>query len=131
MEDFLTQVWDVLSMVFGGIARSIERGITSLFGSSNARYIKKLQPQVDSINALESKYQAMTDAELREQTVKFRKRLAAGETWMTDAELREQTVKFRKRLAAAKPWRTCWSRRSPSAARPAAACWGCGTTTCR
>ena len=29
---------------------------------------------------LESKYQVMTDAELREQTVKFRKRLAAGET---------------------------------------------------
>ncbi len=54
--------------------------ITSLFGSSNARYIKKLQPTVDSINALESKYQAMTDDELREQTAKFRKRLAAGET---------------------------------------------------
>jgi preprotein translocase subunit SecA len=35
---------------------------------------------IDSINALESQYQAMTDAELREQTVKFRKRLAAGET---------------------------------------------------
>jgi preprotein translocase subunit SecA len=80
MEDFLTQLWDVLGMIFGGIARSIERGITSLFGSSNARFIKKLQPLVDSINALESKYQVMTDAELREQTVKFRKRLAAGET---------------------------------------------------
>lgn len=80
MEDFFTQVWDVLSLIFGGVARSIERGITSLFGSSNARYIKKLQPLVDSINALESKYQAMTDDELREQTVKFRKRLAAGET---------------------------------------------------
>ena len=80
MEEFFTQVWDVLSVVFGGLARGIERGITSLFGSSNARYLKKLQPTIDAITALEPKYQAMTDAELREQTVKFRKRLAAGET---------------------------------------------------
>ena len=80
MEEFFTQIWDVLTLVFGGLGRGIERGITSLFGSSNARYLKKLQPTVDAINALEPKYQAMTDAELREQTVKFRKRLAAGET---------------------------------------------------
>jgi preprotein translocase subunit SecA len=80
MEEFFSQLWDVLTYVFGGLGGGIERGITSLFGSSNARYLKKLQPAVDAINALESKYQAMTDAELAEQTVKFRKRLAAGET---------------------------------------------------
>ncbi|MEN6556538.1 MAG: SEC-C metal-binding domain-containing protein [Thermoguttaceae bacterium] len=80
MEEILSRIWDVLSYVFGGIGRSIERGITGLFGSSNARFLKKLQPTIDAINALESKYQAMTDAELREQTAKFRKRLAAGET---------------------------------------------------
>ena len=80
MEDFFSQVWDVLTYTFGGIGGAIERGITGLFGSSNARYLKKLQPTIDAINALEPKLQAMTDAELREQTVKFRKRLAAGET---------------------------------------------------
>ncbi|MBU4399538.1 MAG: preprotein translocase subunit SecA, partial [Planctomycetes bacterium] len=80
MEEFFSQIWDALTYVFGGIGRGIERGITSLFGSSNARFLKKLQPIIDAINALESKYQAMTDAELREQTAKFRKRLAAGET---------------------------------------------------
>ena len=80
MEEFLSQVWDVLGTLFGGIGRGIERGITSLFGSSNARFVKKLQPMVDAITALEPQYQALTDAELREQTVKFRKRLAAGET---------------------------------------------------
>src|SRR3972149_4086399 len=42
--------------------------------------MKKLQPIVDAISALESKYQEMTDAELKEQTIKFRKRLAGGET---------------------------------------------------
>jgi preprotein translocase subunit SecA len=80
MEELLSRIWDVLSYFFGGVGRGLERGITSLFGSSNARFLKKLQPTIDAINALESRYQAMTDAELREQTAKFRKRLAAGET---------------------------------------------------
>lgn len=80
MEEFLTRIWDTLTYIFGGLAGGIERSITGLFGSSNARFLKKLQPTVDAINALESKYQAMTDDELRDQTAKFRKRLTAGET---------------------------------------------------
>ncbi len=80
MEEVLSQIWDALGDIFGGIGGVIERSLTSLFGSSNARYIKKLQPMVDAIGALEPKYQAMTDAELKEQTAKFRKRLAGGET---------------------------------------------------
>jgi len=80
MEEVFTRIWDTLGYVFGGVGRAIERGVTSLFGSSNARFLKKLQPTIDAINALEPKYQAMTDAELREQTAKFRKRLTAGET---------------------------------------------------
>ncbi|MEI8371625.1 MAG: SEC-C metal-binding domain-containing protein [Planctomycetota bacterium] len=80
MEEVLSQIWDALGDIFGGISRAVERSLTSLFGSSNARYIKKMQPTVDAIGALEPKYQAMTDAELKEQTAKFRKRLAGGET---------------------------------------------------
>jgi preprotein translocase subunit SecA len=80
MEEILSQIWDAFGYFFGGIGRSIERVITSLFGSSNARYLKKLQPIIDAIRSLEPKYQAMTDEELRDQTAKFRKRLAAGET---------------------------------------------------
>ncbi len=80
MEETLGRIFDIVSDFFGGFARALERGITSLFGSSNARFLKKLHPTVQAIGDLEPKYQAMTDAELREQTVKFRKRLAAGET---------------------------------------------------
>ena len=80
MEEILSQVWDALGDIFGGMSRAVERSLTSLFGSSNARYIKKLQPIVAAIAALEPKYQTMTDAELKEQTPKFRKRLSAGET---------------------------------------------------
>ena len=72
--------WDALGDIFGGLGRAVERSLTSLFGSSNARYIRKMQPMVDAIGALEPKYQAMTDAESKEQTPRFRKRLAGGET---------------------------------------------------
>ena len=80
MEELLSQIWDAVGDIFGGMSRALERSATSLFGSSNARYIKKLQPMVAAIAALEPKYQTMTDAELKEQTAKFRKRLSGGET---------------------------------------------------
>ena len=51
----------------------------ALFGSSNDRYVKSLQPLVRQINALEPRFEAMTDSELRGQTAEFRRRLAAGE----------------------------------------------------
>jgi len=78
--EVLDQIWDIVGAVFGGVGRGVERGLTSVFGSSNARYLKKLQPKVAAIGAREPICQQMTDAELREQTDKFRKRLAAGET---------------------------------------------------
>jgi preprotein translocase subunit SecA len=78
--EILERLWELVGIFFGGIGRSVERVITSLFGSSNARYIRRLQTKVESINALEPTYQKMTDAELREQTVEFRRRLAQGET---------------------------------------------------
>jgi preprotein translocase subunit SecA len=80
MEEILTQIVDIVGTVFGGFGRMVERSLTGLFGSSNARYLKKLRPQVAAIGVLEPKYQAMTDAELAEQTAKFRQRLASGET---------------------------------------------------
>jgi len=80
MEETLGRIADGVGGFFNGIARGIERGITGLFGSSNARFLKKLQPMVQAIGELEPKYQALTDTELKEQTAKFRKRLAAGET---------------------------------------------------
>jgi preprotein translocase subunit SecA len=80
MEEVFSRILDGVSDAFTGLGKGLERTLTSLFGSSNARYLRKLQPQIDAINALEPKYQALTDAELREMTAKFRKRLAAGET---------------------------------------------------
>ena len=78
--EFLEQLWEVIGNFFTGLSRAVERGITSLFGSSNARYIKKLHPKIDAINALEPKYQAMSDGDLKQQTTLFRERLDQGET---------------------------------------------------
>lgn len=78
--ELLERIWEIVSLFFSSILRGFERTITTLFGSSNARYVKRLQAKVDAINALESKFQAMSDEELKAQTERFRERLAAGET---------------------------------------------------
>jgi preprotein translocase subunit SecA len=80
MEELISRVWDGVSDTMSVLGRGFERAVTGMFGSSNARYLRRLQPIVQAINDLEPKYQAMTDSELREQTTKFRNRLAAGET---------------------------------------------------
>ncbi|HUG45425.1 MAG TPA: preprotein translocase subunit SecA [Sphingomicrobium sp.] len=51
----------------------------SIFGSSNDRYVRGLGKYVDAVNALEPKFEALGDDELREQTAIFRSRLAEGE----------------------------------------------------
>ncbi len=78
--EVLERIWEFLGMFFGGLLKGFERAVTGVFGSSNTRYIKRLHSRVGAINDLEPKYQAMSDAELREQTDKFRERLRAGET---------------------------------------------------
>ena len=78
--ELLERVWEIVSDTFVVVGQAVDRTITSLFGSANARYLRRLQPKVQAINDLEPRYQRMTDAELREQTAKFRKRLEAGET---------------------------------------------------
>ncbi|HEY4275902.1 MAG TPA: preprotein translocase subunit SecA, partial [Rhizomicrobium sp.] len=59
-------------------------GISALakqfFGSANERKIKPLWATVAKINALEPRFQALSDDELRAMTPAFRERLAAGET---------------------------------------------------
>ena len=49
----LERVWEIVSNVFGSQSRGFERSITNLFGSSNARYVKRFAPKVNAINSLE------------------------------------------------------------------------------
>lgn len=52
----------------------------ALFGNTSAQKVKKLDAYIKRINDMEPQMEEMTDAELREQTAKFRARLAGGET---------------------------------------------------
>jgi len=54
--------------------------ITKLFGTRSEREIKKLQPTVDKILALENEYAAMTEEALKAKTQEFKNRLDQGET---------------------------------------------------
>ena len=49
--------------------------IDKIFGDPNKKIIKGLKPIVEEINALEKKFVAMSDEELRKMTAEFRKRL--------------------------------------------------------
>ena len=53
---------------------------TKLFGTRSERELKKIQPTVDKILALEAEYKALSEAELKNKTNLFKERLAQGET---------------------------------------------------
>src|SRR6201985_365614 len=57
--------------MFGAVARK-------LFGSSNDRRVRKYQPRVDEINALEPELVKLTDEQLRGRTEEFKKQIAEG-----------------------------------------------------
>ena len=81
--------------MFGAIAKS-------LFGSSNDRYVKSLNPLIARIAGFEAQLQALDDAEL------------AASGWR-----------------AGKRSTRCCLRRSRRCARRRGACWACGISTCR
>jgi preprotein translocase subunit SecA len=54
--------------------------LTKVFGSKNERTLKRLAPNVARINDLEGQIQALSDADLKAQTVRFRERLDNGES---------------------------------------------------
>ena len=54
--------------------------ITKIFGTRSQRELKKIQPMVDSILALEETYAALSEDELKGKTAQLKERLAQGET---------------------------------------------------
>ncbi|MEZ6122457.1 MAG: preprotein translocase subunit SecA [Planctomycetaceae bacterium] len=88
--EFLEKVGDFFSTA----TSKLERGITSMFGSSNENQIKKFGfardkqannivvpgSLLDRINSLESVWQQKSDGELKETAALFRRRLRSGES---------------------------------------------------
>lgn len=54
--------------------------LSKIFSDPNERELKKLQPTVEAINALESKFEKFTDQDLIKKTKEFKKRIENGET---------------------------------------------------
>lgn len=51
-----------------------------LFGSRNDRFLKKLEKQVQQINALEAEFEALSDDQLKQKTQEFKQLLSEGKT---------------------------------------------------
>jgi len=54
--------------------------LTKIFGTKNERDLKKLQPYVAAINALEPQIQQLSDAQLQAKTAEFKEKLRQGAT---------------------------------------------------
>jgi len=49
--------------------------LEKIFGDANAKFLKSLEPVVQKINGLEKEIKALTDEQLKQKTVEFRRRL--------------------------------------------------------
>ncbi len=68
----------------------IDKVLTKIFGSSNERFLKTIQPIVARINELEPSVKRLSDEELRARTVEFKERVARAVEGVTDKEERKR-----------------------------------------
>jgi preprotein translocase subunit SecA len=64
----------------------IDKFLTKVFGSSNQRYLKSVQPVVEQINALEPSIKKLSDEELRARTAFFKDKVQQAVSGITDKE---------------------------------------------
>jgi preprotein translocase subunit SecA len=68
----------------------IDKLLTKVFGSSNQRYLKTIQPIINRINELEPSVKKLSDDELKARTVEFKERVARAVEGATDMEDRKR-----------------------------------------
>jgi preprotein translocase subunit SecA len=69
---------------------SFDQLLTKVFGSSNQRYLKSVQPLVDEINALEPAIKKLSDEQLRARTAEFKEQLQQAVAGITDLDARKR-----------------------------------------
>ena len=69
---------------------SFDKFLTKVFGSSNQRFLKSIQPLVEKINSLEPSIKALSDDELRGRTADFKARVQREVADVTDKEERKR-----------------------------------------
>lgn len=78
--EFIEKIWEGTTNAVNGVLTGFDRGITVLFGSANSRQLKRYGELARRVGELEPRMTALSDAELREQTARFRQRLVDGQT---------------------------------------------------
>jgi preprotein translocase subunit SecA len=69
---------------------SFDKFLTKVFGSSNQRFLKSIQPMVEQINSLEPAVQKLSDTELRERTAAFKEQVKREVGDATEKEERKR-----------------------------------------
>src|SRR5215212_10990252 len=69
---------------------SFDKFLTKVFGSSNLRFLKSIQPLVEKINSLEPSMQGLSDDELRARTSAFKEGVQRAVGDVTDKEERKR-----------------------------------------
>src|SRR6266498_954785 len=64
--------------------------LTKVFGSSNQRYLKSIQPIVDQINEFEPAIKKLSDEQLRARTAEFKEQLQRAVAEITDPDERKR-----------------------------------------
>src|SRR3989441_902982 len=68
----------------------VDKLLTKVFGSSNQRYLKSIQPIVDQINELEPAIKKLSDEQLRARTAEFKEQLQRAVADVTDMDERKR-----------------------------------------
>ncbi|HKO98641.1 MAG TPA: preprotein translocase subunit SecA [Pyrinomonadaceae bacterium] len=69
---------------------SFDKLLTKVFGSSNQRFLKTVQPLVAQINQLEPEIKKLTDEQLRGKTAAFKEKVQQAVAGITDKEERKR-----------------------------------------
>ena len=78
--DLLADLWDKTTDTAGAVTEWLSNGLVRLLGNSNERIVRKHRATAGIINEFEPKIQALSDSQLQEKSIEFRRRLADGQT---------------------------------------------------
>ena len=78
--ELLSDLWDKTTNALNSFSEGVSNGLVRVFGNSNERQIRRMQPVVARIGELEPTAQGLSDDELKAKSSEFRRRLAGGET---------------------------------------------------
>jgi preprotein translocase subunit SecA len=78
--ELLSEIWDKTTDSLTALTEGVSEGLVRLFGSSNERKIRQMRTVVARINELEPTMTVLSEQELRDKTVEFRRRRQEGES---------------------------------------------------